>query len=83
MFVVSEAEAAAIRAVYQQCGEFAAAPAVPWHHRQRTGTGVRPDHRRLEAATAAAGEAVAETATVTASALTGAGVAAAWFARSC
>jgi hypothetical protein len=55
MFVVTEAEAAAIRAVYEQRGEFSAAvelrrrPAVSWHHRQCAGTGVRPDHRRLEA----------------------------------
>jgi hypothetical protein len=58
MFVVTEADAAAIRAVYQQRGEIRgrgrAAPAVPVHHRQRAGAGVRPDHRRLEADVAAA-----------------------------
>jgi hypothetical protein len=54
MFVVSEADAAAIRAVYEQSGELSAAIELRrrWHHRQRTGAGVRPDHRRLEAAAA-------------------------------
>jgi hypothetical protein len=62
------AEAAAIRAVYQQRGEFSA----PLELRRRfpgitekTGPGVRPHHRQLEAATT--GEADA---TVTATALT-------------
>jgi hypothetical protein len=45
-------------------------PSVSQHHRQRAGTRVRPDHRRVEAAAAAAGEADAETAAVTAGALT-------------
>ena len=65
MFAVTEADAAAIRAVFEQRGEFAAAvelPAVPGHHRQRPGAGVRPYHRWLEAAAAAGGEANAETA---------------------
>ena len=57
MFVVTEADAAAIRAVYQQRGEFAAALELrrrfPGHHRQRAGTRVRPHHRRLEAAATA------------------------------
>ena len=43
MFVVTEAEATAIRSVFEQRGEF--------------GTGVRPYHRWLEAAAAAGGEA--------------------------
>ena len=63
MFVVTEEDEAAIRAVYEQRGEFAAAlraaAAVARHHRQRAGTGVRPGHRRLEAAAAAGGEAYA------------------------
>jgi hypothetical protein len=70
MFVVTEADAAAIRAVYEQRGEFAAAPAVPWHHRQRAGTAVRPHHRGLETAAPAVGEADAQGAAVTADALT-------------
>jgi hypothetical protein len=58
MFVVTEADAAAIRAVYQQ----------------RAGAGVRQDHRRVEAAATAAGEADAGTAAaVTSGALTGVG----------
>jgi hypothetical protein len=51
MFVVTDAEAAAILAVFQQRGEFAAAVelrrAVSGHHRQRGGAGVRADLRRL------------------------------------
>ena len=39
-------------------GRGRAAPAVSGHHRQRAGAGVRPHHRRLEAAAAATGEAV-------------------------
>jgi hypothetical protein len=43
MFVVTEADAAAIRAVYQQRGEFAAAVELrqrfPGHHRQHAGPG--------------------------------------------
>jgi hypothetical protein len=31
MFVVTEAQAAMIRATYEQRGELSAAPAVPWH----------------------------------------------------
>ena len=31
-------------------GRHRAAPAVPWHHRQRAGAGVRPHHCQLEAA---------------------------------
>ena len=52
MFVVSEEAAAAIRATLEQEGEASAAiePAVSRDHRQRQGEGVRPDHRRLEAA---------------------------------
>jgi hypothetical protein len=74
MFVVTEADAAAIRAVYEQRGEFAAAvelaSALPWHHRQHAGSGVRSHHRRLEAAAATAGEADAEADAVTSSRLT-------------
>ena len=75
MFVVTEADAAAIRAVFQESGEFAAAIELrrlfPGHHRQRAGAGVRPHHRRLEAA--AAGEADAQAAAVTSGPLTRAG----------
>ena len=48
-------------------GRGRAAPAVFGHHRQRAGAGVRPHHRRLEAAAAATGEAGAA---VTSGALT-------------
>jgi hypothetical protein len=54
MFVVTEDDAAAIRAVYEQRGEFAAAI------RQRAGTGVRSCNRRLEATAAATGPHVSE-----------------------
>jgi hypothetical protein len=58
MFAISEAEAAAIRAVFRERGEFAAAielrQLVPRNHRQRAGAGVRSDHRRLAAAAQAA-----------------------------
>jgi hypothetical protein len=74
MFVVTEAEAAAIRAVYQQRGEFAAAvelrrrfPGITDNAQARECA--RPDHRQLEAAAAAAGEADAEAATATTGAL--------------
>ena len=50
----------------RSCGR--AAPAVPRHHRQRAGAGVRTLHRQLEAAAATED---AETAAVTASALMG------------
>ena len=54
MFVVTEAEAAAIRAVYEQRGEFSAAVELrrlfPGRHRHRAGPRLCPDHRRLEAA---------------------------------
>ena len=53
MFVVTEAEAAAIRAVYEQRGEFSAAVELrrlfPGRHRHRAGPRLCPDHRRLEA----------------------------------
>ena len=53
MFVVTEAEAAAIRAVYEQRGEFSAAVELrrlfPSHHRHRAGPRLCPDHCRLEA----------------------------------
>jgi hypothetical protein len=57
MFVITEAEAAAIRAVYEQRGEFAAA--VELRRRfpgitDNAGAGVRPHHRRMEAAATAA-----------------------------
>ena len=74
MFVVTEEDEAAIRAAYQQRGEFAAAVELrqrfPGIHRQRAGAGVRPHHRGLEAATAATGEADTQGAAVTAGALT-------------
>ena len=57
-----------LRAARRVLGRGRAAPAVPRHHRQRAGAGVRPDHRRLEAAPA--GEADAEAAAVTAGPLT-------------
>jgi hypothetical protein len=73
MFVVTEAEAAAIRAVYQQRGEFAAAvelrrrfPGIADNAQARE---VRPHHRQLEAAAAAAGEANAEAVATTPGAL--------------
>jgi hypothetical protein len=54
MFVVSEAEAAAIRAVYEQEGKLSSAievrrlfPGVTDNAKAR---GVRPDHRGVEAA---------------------------------
>ena len=54
MFVVSEAEAAAIRTAFEQSGELAAAVELrrlfPGHHRHRRGPRVRSDHCRLEAA---------------------------------
>ena len=74
MFVVTEADADAIRAVYEQRGEFAgrdrAAPALPRHYRQRAGTEVGAHHRRLEAAAAATGEADAQGAAGTSDAMT-------------
>ena len=69
MFAVTEEDEAAIRDVYEQRGEFAAAIELrrrfPGHHRQRAGTRVCPHHRRLEAAAASAGEAYARGAAVT------------------
>jgi hypothetical protein len=63
MFVVTDADAAAIRAAFEQSGEFAAAIELrrrfPGITEQRAGAGVRPHHRRLEAAAAASGEASA------------------------
>ena len=57
MFVVTEADAAAMRTAYEQEGELSAAIEVrrlfPGITRQRQGAGVRPDHRWL--ATAARG----------------------------
>jgi hypothetical protein len=73
----TEAEAAGdprrLRAAWRAVGRGRAAPAVPWHHRQRAGAGVRPDHRRLEAvgsAASAVGGSDAKSAAVTAGALT-------------
>ena len=56
MFVVSEAEAAAIRTAFERAGRVVgrnrvAAP-VPWYHRQPAGAGCRARHRRLEATAA-------------------------------
>jgi hypothetical protein len=54
MFTVSEAEAAAIRAAFEQGGEFSAAVELrrlfPGSRTQCRGARVRPDHRRVEAA---------------------------------
>jgi hypothetical protein len=51
MFAVTEAEAAAIRTVFEQRarGRRRAAPPVPGRDRQCAGSGMRSDHRRLEA----------------------------------
>jgi hypothetical protein len=65
MFVVTEADAATIRAVFDREGELAAAirvtSAVPGDHRQREGTCTRSEHRRVDAAAspAAPGDAAA------------------------
>ena len=58
-----------LRAARRVVGRGRVAQAVPRHHRRRAGAGVGPDHRQLEAAAAAAGEAYAEAAPVTADAL--------------
>ena len=54
MFVVTEEDEAAIRAVYEQRGEFVAAVELrrrfPGVTDTAQATGVRPHHRRLEAA---------------------------------
>jgi hypothetical protein len=54
MFVVTEADAAAIRTAYEQEGELSVAIEVrrlfPGDRRQRRGAGMRPDHRRVETA---------------------------------
>jgi hypothetical protein len=59
MFVITEADAAAIRAVYQQRGEFSAAVELrrrfPGITDSAQALGVRPQHRKLEAAAAADG----------------------------
>ncbi len=53
MFSVTETEAAAIRRVFEEEGELSAmieaAPALPRHHRQRQGAGMRQDYRGVEA----------------------------------
>jgi hypothetical protein len=65
MFIVTVADAAAIRAVFDQEGELSAAieftPAVPGDHRQREGACTRSEHRRVDAAAspAAPGDAAA------------------------
>jgi hypothetical protein len=65
MFVVTEADAAAIRDVFHQEGELSAAielrPAIPRDHRQREGASMRPNYRRFDAAarTTPSGDAVA------------------------
>jgi hypothetical protein len=61
MFVVTEAEATAIRAAFDRGGELSAAVELR-RHQHRAGAGVRADHRGLEA-TAAPDEAAAEAAT--------------------
>jgi hypothetical protein len=49
MFVVTEADATAIRAIFEKEGELSAAvEPVPGRHRQCQGAGLRPDHRRVE-----------------------------------
>jgi hypothetical protein len=54
MFVVTEADAAAIRAIFSREGELSAAigaaPAISWDHRQHEGAGIRAEHRRVDAA---------------------------------
>jgi hypothetical protein len=55
MFVVTEAEAAAIRAAFEQRGELSAAVELRRsHHRHRAGLRLCQDHCRLEAAARAA-----------------------------
>ncbi len=53
MFSVTETEAAAIRRVFEEEGELSAMIELrrhfPGHHRQRQGTGMRPDYRGVEA----------------------------------
>jgi hypothetical protein len=60
MFVVTEADAAAIRAVFDQEGELSGcyriAPPVPRHHRQRQGSGMRPGDCRMATDRRAAAE---------------------------
>jgi hypothetical protein len=54
MFLITEADAAAIRAIFSQEGELSAA--IELRRRfpgQREGAGARPDHRRMEAAAVA------------------------------
>jgi hypothetical protein len=68
MFVVTEEDEAAIRAVYEQRGEFAAAIEL---RRRFPGVTDNPQaHRQLEAAATAAGEADVQDAAVPSSALT-------------
>jgi hypothetical protein len=75
MFAISEAETAAIRAAFDRGGELSGAavelrrlfPAITEH---RAGPRLCQDHCRLDAAAAADGEADAQGAAVTASALT-------------
>ena len=52
MFVVTEVEAAAIRATFEQRGELGAVECADcsWHHRHHAGAGMRSDHRGMEAA---------------------------------
>jgi hypothetical protein len=51
MFIIAEADAAAIRAVFDQEGELSAAIELRrLFPGQREGAGVRPDHRRMDAA---------------------------------
>jgi hypothetical protein len=57
MFLITEADAEAIRAIFSQEGELSAAIELrrrfSWGHRQREGAGACPDHRRMEAAAVA------------------------------
>jgi hypothetical protein len=70
MFVVTEADAAAIRAINEQDGELSAAIELrrrfPRDRRQRECAGLRPVHRRLDAVAGARAEgdaAIRQTAT--------------------
>jgi hypothetical protein len=59
MFLVTDADATAIRTIFEQEGELSAAIELrrrfPGNRRQHEGARVRPDHRRVAAATASTG----------------------------
>jgi hypothetical protein len=50
MFLVTEADADAIRTIFNQEGELSAAIELPGDHGQREGADMRPDDRGMEAA---------------------------------